>query len=166
MRKFILIVVLLIVAIPFISMIYENLTGIAVYLEDGTRIGRLEITPYDEIGIDVGGTIKYLAICNIKFYTNLADVFDDYELTCDYFTVYDQHDAPLDNIDQIQKFKPEAGVVITWTKVRTNKAILVDPHYAVLGTVTKRTKGDNPKLIDPKTGEKKKPFLNQLFGVK
>lgn len=165
MRKFVLIVILLIVAIPVISMIYLNLQGIPVYLEDGTKIGRLEITPYDEMEIDLGGITTQLAISNIKFYINFADVFDNYDLTCDYFSVYDGDNVFLGNIDGIKKFKPEAGYLITWTNVKTNKSIFVNPSYAVLGTSRKMTKGDNPTLVDPKTGEKKKPFLNQLFGV-
>ena len=166
MRKFILIVILLIVATPFISMIYENLTGIAVYLEDGTKIGRLEITPYDTMEIDLGTIKTQLAISNMKLHTNLADVFDNYDLTCDYFSIYDQDTAFLGNIDRIEKFKPKAGYVYTWTNLKTKKSVFVNPSYAILGTVKKRPKGDNSARIDSTKEEKKKLFLNQLFGGK
>jgi len=144
-------------------MIYENLTGIAVYLEDGTRIGRIEITPYDEMEIDLGMITTQLAISNMKFHTNLDEVFDNYDLTCDYFTVYDRDDVALGNIDRIEKFKPEGGYVYTWTNLKTKKSIFVNPSYAVLGTVKKIPKG--AEKIDYSKEEKKKPFLNQLFGV-
>jgi len=163
MRKVVLIVILLIVAIPFISMIYQNLTGIAVYLEDGTRIGRIEITPYDEMEIDLGGITTRLAISNMKFHTNLDEVFDNYDLTCDYFSIYDQDGVFLGNIDRIKEFKPKAGYVYTWTNLKTNKSIFVNPSYAVLGAVKKLPKG--AEQIDYTKEEKKKPFLNQLFGV-
>ena len=166
MRKFILIVILLLVAIPFLLPIYHSLTKITVYLEDGEMIGYLKVTPYETMVIDLGGMEVEYDVSNIKFYTNSAEVLDDYDLTCDYFSIYDYDDVFLGNIDGIKQFSPEAGYVYTWTEVRTNKGVLVDPNYAVLGTVRKRPKNATPeelRAFKKKEAQKKgSPFL-KLF---
>ena len=170
MRKFILIVILLIVAMPFLLMIYNNLTMITVYLEDGEMIGHLKVTPYETMVIDLGGMEVEYDVSNIKFYTNSAEVLDVYDLTCNYFSIYDYDDVFLGNIDGIKQFSPEAGYVYTWTKVRTNKGVLVDPNYAVLGTVRKLPQNATPEEIrafKKKESQKKgnkSPFLKLFSG--
>ena len=165
MRKIILIGLLLLIASPFLLEIYNDLTKITVYLEDGDKIGHLKITPYDTMEIDTGMLKISYAVSNVKFYTNTEDVFNNYELTCDYFSVYDRDEVFLGNIANIKEFRPEAGYVYTWTGVRTDKSIFVNPSYAVLGTVKKREKSTTSESSTSEkiTSEQKKSSFVQLF---